>query len=302
MMNQTGARVKEEETCEHKDQDDTDNQNPATDQGCTASQDRTPITRVIKDLKDWQELRKKIGTQSVGFVPTMGALHEGHLELMRRSLAENDRTVVSIFVNPTQFNDPKDFEKYPIQVEKDLKLLEALGVHDLLLPSSEELYADQYRYQVSENQQSRILCGAHRPGHFDGVLTVVLKLLNLVRADRAYFGEKDFQQWTLIEGMVKAFFIPTQVFSHPTVRELDGLAMSSRNVRLTLEERKKSILFPQILNAASSALEARQELEAQGFEVDYVEEHFGRRLGAVRLGSVRLIDNVNLEQVKHVEG
>ena len=257
---------------------------------------KSEVMRVFQDLDEWRQRRHELKGKSLGFVPTMGALHEGHLELVRRSLRENDRTVVSIFVNPTQFNDPQDFEKYPIQVEQDLGLLRELGVQEVLLPRAEDLYGDQYRYQVSEKEQSRILCGAHRPGHFDGVLTVVLKLLNLTQADRAYFGEKDFQQWKLIEGMVRAFFIPTQVYAHPTVREADDLAMSSRNVRLTPEERLKSTLFPKALKTALTAQEAKRTLEDQGFEVDYVEEHFGRRLGAVRIGKVRLIDNVPLPE------
>jgi pantoate--beta-alanine ligase len=250
------------------------------------------MTTIIHSVKDWILIRRSLKDQSLGFIPTMGALHAGHLELVKKSLSENTLTMVSVFVNPTQFNDPKDYEKYPIQVEQDIELLRGLGVNYVFLPQYSEIYADQYRYQVTEKELSHILCGAHRPGHFDGVLTVVLKLLNLAQAQRAYFGEKDFQQLSLIQGMVEAFFIPTQIIAHPTVREVDGLAMSSRNVRLSPEDRRKSVLFPKILKDATSCESARAELERNGFIVDYIEERFGRRLGAVRLGDVRLIDNV----------
>ncbi len=230
--------------------------------------------------------------KTLGFVPTMGALHDGHLSLMQRSQQENDFTAVSIFVNPTQFNDPSDLTHYPRTPREDLALIESMGVSFLISPEITDLYADQYRYQVSEKVESQVLCGAHRPGHFDGVLTVVLKLLNLTQATRAYFGEKDFQQLRLIQGMAEAFFIPTQIIPCPTLREADGLAMSSRNRRLTPEHRQKAALFPKVLKNSASPQEAIDELKNQGFEVDYIEERFGRRLGAVRLGAVRLIDNV----------
>jgi pantoate--beta-alanine ligase len=199
---------------------------------------------------------------------------------------------VSIFVNPTQFDRPEDLAKYPKTLEADRHVLEEAGADYLIYPQYEELYRDDYRYKVSESRESRILCGAHRPGHFDGVLTVVMKLLNLARADRAYFGEKDFQQLELVRGMVEAFFVPTAIVPCALVREADGLAMSSRNTRLSPEERERAPLFARILREERDTEEARRKLEAAGFQVDYVEEWKGRRLGAVHLGSVRLIDNV----------
>ena len=250
------------------------------------------MTQIIESTNEWISLRTSVKDKTFGLVPTMGALHAGHLELVKRSMRENDLTVVSIFVNPTQFNDPKDFEKYPVQVEKDVALLEELGVQYVFLPNYDEMYADQYRYQVTEKEFSQTLCGAHRPGHFDGVLTIVLKLLNLAQANKAYFGEKDFQQLTLIQGMVRSFFISTQIIACPIVRESDGLAMSSRNIRLSSLARKKSAMFPKILNEASSCEDARLQLLEQGFIVDYIEEHSNRRLGAIRIEDVRLIDNV----------
>jgi pantoate--beta-alanine ligase len=230
--------------------------------------------------------------ETLGVVPTMGALHEGHVSLVRRSRAENRRTLVTIFVNPTQFDDARDLERYPRTVSEDLALLQDESVDYVLLPNERELYPDGYRYRVSELELSRRLEGAHRPGHFDGVLTVVLKLLQIAAADRAYFGEKDWQQLRLVEGMARAFFLPTTIVPCPIVREPDGLALSSRNRRLSAAHRAQAPEFYRILSAAASAAEARQDLLSHGFIIDYVEDEDGRRLGAVRLGDVRLIDNV----------
>jgi pantoate--beta-alanine ligase len=257
---------------------------------------------VFESIAAWKKARRERLVGSLGFVPTMGALHEGHLELVRRSKRENSLTLVSIFVNPTQFNDPKDLEKYPRTFEADRAQLEKVGADAILCPRYEELYADQYRYRVSESELSGALCGAHRPGHFDGVLSVVLKLLNIAQAERAYFGEKDFQQLSLIRGMVEAFFVPTEIVACPTVREADGLAMSSRNTRLSAAERERAALFPRILKQERSTEQARVALERAGFEVDYVEDRAleganKRRFGAVRIGEVRLIDNLSLESV-----
>jgi len=231
---------------------------------------------------------------TLGFVPTMGALHEGHVSLLRRSREENDRTLVSIFVNPSQFDDPRDLENYPRPLQEDLAILEAEHAEFVLLPDPAQLYPDGYRYRVSETQCSRTLEGAHRPGHFDGVLTVVLKLLQIAQAERAYFGEKDWQQLHLVRGMAEAFFLPTDIIACPTVREADGLAISSRNRRLSPRDRTKAAHFYRVLSSATTADIAARELEREGFTVDYVEDAHTRRLGAVRLGGIRLIDNVAL--------
>ena len=248
---------------------------------------------IVERVADWRATRRRL-TGTLGFVPTMGALHAGHLSLIDRSLAENDATLVSIFVNPTQFDNADDLAGYPDRTAEDRAQLVARGVPFLWLPRRDELYADDYRYRVSEHAFSRTLCGAHRPGHFDGVLTVVLKLLNVARADRAYFGEKDYQQLQLVKGMVDAFFLPTEIVGCPTIREDDGLALSSRNLKLAPHDRAKAAAFPRALGTAATAAEARASLEAQGFAVDYVEDRAGRRFGAVRIGDVRLIDNVVL--------
>jgi pantoate--beta-alanine ligase len=260
------------------------------------------IIRITK-AEEWSQLCKalRVQTGSLGLVPTMGALHERHLSLVRRSRKENGATVVSIFVNPTQFDDPDDLAVYPQPLEHDLAVLEQEGADAVFLPTRQVLYPDDYTYRVSETALSRELCGAYRPGHFDGVLTVVLKLLLLTGADRAYFGEKDYQQYLLVEGLVRAFFLETQIVSCPLVREADGLALSSRNVRLTPQGRSKAPLLYRILRQYADPVEARRALMESGFTVDYVEDRQdlgdGRRLAAVHLDGVRLIDNVPLSEI-----
>ena len=254
------------------------------------------MTRVFKSIKVWSEFRMsdELRGKSIGFVPTMGALHAGHVSLFTRSVSENDKTVVSIFINPTQFNDPDDLKYYPRTFETDLAKLDKAGVDYLIYPDYNELYNDDFKYEVNEKQLSTKLCGAHRQGHFTGVLTVVMKLLNIARAHRAYFGEKDYQQFHLIKGMAEAFFMDTEIIPCPIIREPDGLAMSSRNTLLSIEERKLAPNFFEHLSSSESINEIKSNLEKDGFKVDYVEELDNRRLGAVYLGKVRLIDNVEL--------
>lgn len=248
--------------------------------------------QIYHDIAKWFEARRKFDPdQIIGFVPTMGALHAGHLSLIRRSVADNDITIVSIYVNPTQFNDQNDLNNYPIDLEQDIKLLQNLGVDYVLCPKYEEIYHDNYRFQIREDSFSKLFCGKDRPGHFDGVLTVVMKLFNLVRADKAYFGEKDYQQLTLIKDMVSAFFMGVEIIACPTMREEDGLAMSSRNRLLNPRERKLAPKFNQILKMQIPKESVTEKLEVAGFKVDYVEDYKNRRWAAVRLGNVRLIDN-----------
>ncbi|WP_223787017.1 pantoate--beta-alanine ligase [Marinicella meishanensis] len=242
----------------------------------------------ISALQAWRQDAK--GT--VGFVPTMGALHRGHLTLVEAALANNDQVVVSIFVNPTQFDQASDLAHYPNTLAQDLQQLADVGVTAVLLPNQETMYPDDYRYQVAENELSRLYCGAHRAGHFDGVLSVVMKLFNLVQPTRAYFGEKDFQQLTLIQGMVQAFFLPIEIVPCPVVRESDGLAMSSRNLRLSPIERKIAPQLYATLTADTSLADKRQRLADLGFDLDYLEVYQDRLLVAAKLGEIRLIDNV----------
>lgn len=257
--------------------------------------------QVHRELSSWFAWRKGFrGT--LGFVPTMGALHEGHLSLIRRAKMENEVVLISLFVNPTQFNNPEDLAKYPRTIEADIEMAKAAGCDHILMPNRDAMYSDDYRYRVTEAPFSQQLCGAHRPGHFDGVLSVVLKLLHIAQCRRAYFGEKDFQQLQLIRGMADAFFMTAatnpaaelEIIPSPTVREADGLAMSSRNRRLTPGDREKAPMIFKILKSARLASEARSQLASLGFDVDYVEDRDGRRFAAASLGGIRLIDNIAL--------
>jgi pantoate--beta-alanine ligase len=224
----------------------------------------------------------------------MGALHRGHASLVDRCRAENEITVVSIFVNPTQFNDPRDLERYPRTFEADLGMLRSLGVDDVLAPPVAELYPQGRRFRIEEDCVTKPMEGAHRPGFFPGVMTIVLKLLNLVRADRAYFGEKDYQQLKVIRDMARDFFLSTEIVACPTVREPSGLAESSRNMLLSAAGRQKAATLFRALSTASGPEQACAMIEESGLAVDYVEEHWGKRFAAARLEGVRLIDNVPL--------
>jgi len=252
-------------------------------------------TTVIHSVAEFRRLRRDWGDDTLGFVPTMGALHDGHAALVRRARHECQRVAVSIYVNPTQFSDANDLTAYPRTIQDDLRLLRDLGVDAVFVPDFNEIYPDGYRYKVTEDRFSRELCGAHRPGHFDGVLTVVMKLLNIVGPHRAYFGEKDYQQYLLVRDMVQAFFLPVEIVACPTVREYDGLAMSSRNRRLDEAAREIAGRLNKILREFSTADAAATELRKTGFDIDYVSDLQGRRLAAARLGGVRLIDNVELK-------
>lgn len=254
------------------------------------------MTKVINKVNQFIKLRKgkTFEGKSVGFVPTMGALHDGHIALIKKSLSQNDITVVSIYVNPTQFNNVDDFKKYPNTFVNDLKLLKQLKVDFLFYPGYSEIYPDNYKYKVIETEFSKLLCGKYRPGHFDGVLTVVLKLLNIVKPHKSYFGEKDYQQLKLIQGMTKALFLDTKIISHPTVRTKEGLALSSRNLRLNDEQKNIAIEFPRLLSSGLPISKIKSDLTKKGFKVEYIEKIGDRIFGAVYLGNIRLIDNVKI--------
>lgn len=255
--------------------------------------------KIVETVAGLAAARRERGSGSTGFVPTLGALHAGHGSLIERSRRENARSWASIFVNPAQFNDAADLQAYPRTLDADLEMLRAAGTDLVFLPREDELYADGYRYRVVESGLSTELEGAARPGHFDGVLTVVLKLLLLVRPERAYFGEKDWQQYRLVDGLARAFFLDTAIVPCPTRREPDGLAQSSRNRLLSPDERS---LAPALHCELARSIRDREPAGAAadalgraGFRVDYVADRDGRRLAAVRLGSVRLIDNLPLD-------
>jgi pantoate--beta-alanine ligase len=252
---------------------------------------------VSQSVAEWRARRLAMEGSGIGFVPTMGALHRGHASLVEQCRSENETVVVSIFVNPSQFNDPSDLSRYPRTLDRDLALLERLGADEVLLPGVGDMYPRGYRFRVEPPACDLVLEGAHRPGFLQGVLTVVMKLFHLVRADRAYFGEKDYQQLKAITEMAQEFFLPTRIVPCPTMREDSGLAMSSRNALLTPEGRQTASLLFRALTGAGSCTEARAALEAGGFAVEYVEERWGRRLAAAYLEGVRLIDNVPVSEV-----
>jgi pantoate--beta-alanine ligase len=227
----------------------------------------------------------------LGLVPTMGAFHEGHLALFRAARVENEVVVASLFVNPAQFGEGEDLERYPRDEEHDARLAEEVGIDLLYVPSAEEIYPSGFQTWVDVERLGSVLEGEYRPGHFRGVATVCLKLFNLVRPARAYFGQKDAQQVAVVRRMVHDLAVPVEIRVVPTVRDEDGLARSSRNAYLSPEDRERALSLPR-------ALAARDPSLLDGLEVDYFEEaDFEPRVlaAAVRVGQTRLIDNVVLE-------
>ena len=252
--------------------------------------------RIFYHLDEWIEFRNTLQPNlSLGFAPTMGNLHKGHASLFAASHQENDYTVSSLFINPTQFNKKDDFANYPKTMDADIELMTVSGVDFCILPQEQEIYADGYNYQVQEKNWAELMEGAHRPGHFNGVLTVVMKLLQLTRPNRAYFGEKDYQQYVLIKGMVDAFFMGIEIKSCPTMREESGLAYSSRNNRLNSEQRTLAEEFAELFHQDKPCAMIVEELEQKGIKVEYIEEHVQRRFAAVLIGDIRLIDNYALK-------
>jgi pantoate--beta-alanine ligase len=232
----------------------------------------------------------------VGLVPTMGAFHEGHLSLFRAAAAENDTAVASLFVNPAQFGPSEDLAQYPRDEERDARAAEESGVDILFAPSADELYPPGFETWVELEQLGHTLEGQFRPDHFRGVATICLKLFNIVRPDRAYFGQKDAQQAAVVKRMVGDLNVPVEIRVLPTIRDADGLALSSRNAYLTPEERELALTLPRAL-ATRDPDTARAALN--GLDVDYVAvADFEPRVlaAAVRIGKTRLIDNVVLEE------
>jgi pantoate--beta-alanine ligase len=285
--------------------------------------------KVTSSLADLRASRRSL-TGSLGLVPTMGALHAGHLSLARRARAENDHTAASIFVNPTQFGPNEDLARYPRDLDHDLRLLEAEGVGLVWAPPPEVVYPPGFQTWVTVEEVSRPLEGARRPGHFRGVATVVAKLFNAFTPDRAYFGQKDAQQVAVIRRMVRDLNFPPEIVVCPTVREPDGLALSSRNAYLNPEERRAATALYRALSAAQAAF-ASGERDAAALraamnrmlgaeplarpdyvsvadpetlmELDRVDDEGGALASlAVRIGNTRLIDNVVLEGVHGFRG
>jgi pantoate--beta-alanine ligase len=249
--------------------------------------------KVVKTTRDVREALR--GASRVGLVPTMGAYHEGHLALFRAAKEENEVVVASLFVNPAQFAPGEDFERYPRDEARDEQVAAEAGVDLLFVPPVEEIYPEGFQTWVEVEELSRGLEGAHRPGHFRGVATVCCKLFNIVRPQRAYFGQKDAQQVAVIKRMVRDLALDLEIRVIPTVRDPDGLALSSRNRYLSAEERRVALALPRAL-ATKSPARAREILD--GLDVDYVEvADFEPRVlaAAIHVGSTRLIDNFVLE-------
>jgi len=283
-----------------------------------ASTSTITVARTAQALRAAVAAARAAG-RTVGFVPTMGALHDGHAQLMRVAAAEHDLVVVSIFVNPTQFNDPSDLEKYPRSEAADLELAAASGAQLAFVPSVEEVYPTGFSTVVRPGAIAAPLEGEHRPGHFDGMATVVTRLLGLVQPDAAYFGRKDAQQLAIVQQVARDLALPVRIVGVETVREPDGLAMSSRNRRLSPQQRERALSISRGLRAAQAlaaggehsarALEmaVHAELDAAGLQTDYVAlvdalsflpvDALDRECVlavAASAGAVRLIDNVPL--------
>ena len=279
------------------------------------------LVHTVSELRQELDIQRKAG-KKIGFVPTMGALHEGHASLVRYAVAENEIVVVSVFVNPTQFNDKNDLLKYPRTLEADCELLEKEGADYVFAPSVEEIYPEPDTRQFSYAPLDTVMEGKYRPGHFNGVCQVVSKLFMMVEPDKAYFGEKDFQQLAIIREMVKQMNFPLQIVGCPIVREEDGLALSSRNTRLSAQEREFALNISQTLFrskefAASHSVEETQQFveesiaSSEGLQLEYFEIVDGLTLQRIEnwedtdyvvgcitvfCGEVRLIDNIKYKE------
>lgn len=274
------------------------------------------VVETIKELK--QEL-EKYNSKNIGFVPTMGALHDGHISLVKRSVEENDVTVVSVFVNPTQFNDKADLERYPRTEEADKKLLDAAGCDIVFMPKVEEMYPEEDTRVFNFGCIETVMEGKYRPGHFNGVAQIVSKLFYAVEPTRSYFGEKDFQQVAIIRDMVRQLNLPVEIIACPIIREESGLARSSRNELLSAEERKKAALISEVLSKSVNFAKEMSVEEVKNwvceqfthdevFKMDYYDIVDGNSLQsisswedsdyivgciAIYCGKIRLIDNIH---------
>ncbi len=278
--------------------------------------------KVFTTKKELQQHLQQIknANKSIGFVPTLGALHQGHISLIEQAQQGNDVVVCSIFVNPTQFNDPKDLEKYPRTLEADIAMLEQVNCDVLFNPPVSEIYDDNEHWHLEIGPMEQLLEGKSRPGHYQGVTQVVSKLFNIVNPDTAYFGQKDYQQFSIISKMVDLLKMPVRLVMCPIKREADGLAMSSRNIHLTATDRQHALILSKTLNWVkenfdiSKMQQLQYEAESiisavEGVELDYFEIADGKTLlpadshsqitvvlVAAKVGKTRLIDNVILSQ------
>lgn len=274
-------------------------------------------------IKTTQGVRNKVTAlrsegKTIGLVPTMGALHEGHLSLVKQCIADNDVCIVSIFVNPTQFNNKEDLKKYPRNLERDCEYLKSVGVGVIFAPSVDEVYPEPDTRQFDFGQLDKVMEGEHRPGHFNGVAQVVSRLFDIVKPDRAYFGEKDFQQLAIIREMVKQLKLDINIVPMPIVREVSGLALSSRNERLTATQKEvavniskvlaeskewmKNSSVEEVIKAVTTTLDSFTELKVEYYEIvdgytlqsvaDWKDSDYIVGCIAIFCGEVRLIDNI----------
>ncbi|QHG92494.1 pantoate--beta-alanine ligase [Coxiella endosymbiont of Amblyomma sculptum] len=252
------------------------------------------MPKVVDTISNWLLIRETLKKEiSLGFVPTMGSLHVGHESLLRKSNQENKCTILSLFVNPTQFDDHDDFKNYPRSIDKDIDVASSCNVDYIFTPSYNEIYPDGFSYKIvhtTPQYQEELF----RIGHFEGVLTIVMKLLLLIKPTRSYFGAKDYQQLQLIKGLVKSFFLDTTIVECETVRDEFGLPLSSRNSRLSKEQMQLARRFSKIFHSPFSCDQIKEALIQEGIDIDYIEDHKERRFAAVRIGGIRLIDNIPL--------
>ncbi|MEW6008122.1 MAG: pantoate--beta-alanine ligase [Candidatus Omnitrophota bacterium] len=257
--------------------------------------------KVIREIKKMQELslRLKRAGKSIGFVPTMGYLHEGHLSLMRQAKLENDVSIISIFVNPLQFGSKEDLKKYPRDFKRDYRLAKNVGVDVLFFPSNKEMYKEQFLSEVYVRELSKILCGESRPEHFKGVTTVVAKLFNIVLPDFAYFGQKDLQQVRILEQLARDLNFPLKIKILPIIREPDGLAMSSRNKYLSKEDRQDAaILYRSLKEARHIILTGTR----QGSAVISTIKRLISTIKSAKIEYVEIVDAHNLRRVDELKG
>ncbi|WP_027408550.1 pantoate--beta-alanine ligase [Anoxybacteroides tepidamans] len=279
--------------------------------------------KIVTTIQEMQQQMKACRSQgkTVGFVPTMGYLHEGHITLLKEARKDNDVVVLSVFVNPLQFGPNEDFDRYPRDIARDEKMAKEAGVDILFYPSVEEMYPRPLSVQVIVKERVDVLCGKSRPGHFDGVATVLTKLFHIVMPTRAYFGMKDAQQVAVVDGLIRDFNFPIELVAVPTVREADGLAKSSRNVYLSPEERKEAPALYRALQKAQEAIKngEREPAAIRDLVIDYIQTNTNGVIDyvevysypelkpvaplsgkiiiaiAVRFTNARLIDNITVD-------
>jgi len=256
--------------------------------------------KIIHNIKSIQNLTLKFKRQKkiVGFVPTMGALHQGHISLIRRARKENDIVAVSIFVNPSQFGPKEDLKKYPRPFEKDINICKSEGVDIIFAPKSKDMYPENYLAYITVEKLSDIMCGKFRPGHFKGVATIVAKLFNIVQPNRAYFGLKDYQQLVIIKKMVSNLNFPVKIISSPIVREKDGLALSSRNIYLSCEERKKALSLYRSLQTAKNLIKCKH-IKSAGKIISEMRKVISPRVD--KIDHIVLRNAETLEKVKYIK-